>query len=84
MSIDVIRRIPDGAIFAVTKCDDCKAIIAQRPSHEGEFPGTSMMVANFCKNCSPRHSFPMDAPVHVVMGPVIGNPSSISKVRIEP
>jgi len=84
----VSTRIVDngyGAIMAVEACDDCNKVLSRRPATEYERGkvGTSTLVCNWCKDCSPKHSFPMDQPVMEVRGMGIGNHNAVAKVRIE-
>jgi hypothetical protein len=84
MSTDIVDN-GFGAIMAVERCDDCKKVLSRRPAtaYERNMVGTCTLVCDWCKDCSPKHSFTMDAPIYEVRGMSIGNPSAIAKVRIE-
>lgn len=74
-----------GAIMAVEVCDDCQKVLASRPATEYERGkvGTQTLVCDWCKDCYPKHSFPMGTPMYEVRGISIGNHNAVAKVRIE-
>lgn len=82
MSIQIIVK-PSNLIVRQTICDDCKVVLDEVPAEPHDHPGTTLMVCNWCRACSPKHSFPMDQPVKEVRGMTIVNPDAIAKVRIE-
>ena len=82
MSIQIMRNGPDRVV-ARTICDDCRAIIAERPAGPGEHPGIMLPVCDWCTACSPNHSFLIDAPWKEVVGVSTGNPNCLAKVSIE-
>lgn len=77
-------RINERFVVARTICDDCQAIMDERPAteHEAKMAGTCTLVCDWCKECAPRHQFPLDVPWYTVRGPTIGNLASVTKVRI--
>lgn len=83
MTIQIYRRIPDGFVYAITYCDDCNKMIEHRPAEPYERVGMTLYVCNWCKDCSPKHDFLLNAPMHVERGVCIGNPNAIAKVKIE-
>ncbi len=82
VSIHVVRGA-DNRIEAHTICDDCKALIRLEPATEHQFPGTTLMVCNWCTQCSPKHSWPLNEPWHAVVGMGVGNLNAVSKVTLQ-
>ena len=88
MSIDIIR-INELTVIARTKCDDCDAILEERPAHDGEHPGTTLLVYNWCKPCAKKQGFPetmeelLKMKFYTVQGPCIANLKALSRVRIK-
>ncbi len=81
MTVNIIR-INEQYVVARTVCDDCQAIMDERPARPGEHVGVTLMVCDWCKECSPKHCFPLDVPWHTVRGMSIGNPWCVAKVKI--
>jgi hypothetical protein len=82
MSIHIIC-LNDQTVVAHTVCDECDTILEERPAGPGEHAGTTLLIANWCRKCGEKHSWPIGTPVREVIGMSIGNPNAIAKVRIE-
>lgn len=72
-----------SAIVAITVCDECKKELGRRPAEKHDHPGTTLLVANRCKDCAPKHCFSLYHPVTEVVGMGIGNLNAVAKVTLQ-
>lgn len=84
MSIIITNRRVGEALLIVrqTICDACGKLLDECPGTESDHVGVTLPVCDWCKDCAPKHSIPMDGTHVVVRGACVGNTNGLTKVRI--